>query len=568
MNTLLLRSFAAVVTAALSGALGAQSLTGRVVDPNGLPIAGIEVDPGSGSPTAITNAAGVFTISPLPADSYDVEYLPALAAPWAARMIVTSVVGATNVGDVVLQPGFALSGIAQNGAGAPLTSCNINVYSQSGEKLFTPHDGSDLAGHFSVTVPAGTWDLRVQPPLATTLLARQMEDVVVAGTVNVGVVVLPAGHAVSGTVVDQTSLVPVGNTRLRVTDSVTGERLLITNDTANTFGAFSVLVPVGMWDVDFEPPAGNTHVGRRKYGVVVGGPLALGQVKVKNGALVSGVVNGPTGPVAGADIDILDSNGSKLFSPRDITDAAGAFSIAVPTGSGYRIRVEPPTSAKLVGKLTAPVSVSGATSLGTIALAFGAPVRGVATGAGPEANAEVLFFDAIGGEVIAVGNHTDARGVCNTFLPVGAHDIDVRPEEGSYFMRTRGQIRIVDLRKRVVRFQPKPKTLRCTLTAFGTPTLAPGGTLLADILIDNRTATPLPVLMDLVVTTPSGPEIPMLTGVPLTTPTVPLSLVGTPIVVPPVPTADLGKLVRLVVRFRDPSTQEVLDSATTAFVVE
>ncbi len=568
MNTLHLRSFAAVVTAALSCALSAQSLTGRVVDPNGQPIAGIEVDPGSGSPTAITNAAGVFTISPLPTDSYDVEYLPAIAAPWAARMIVTNVVGATNVGDVVLQPGFALSGIAQSSGGVPLTSCNINVYSQSGEKLFTPHDGSDLTGHFSVTIPAGTWDLRVQPPLATTLLARQIEDVVVTGPVNVGVVTLPAGHAVSGTVVDQTSLVPVGNTRLKVTDSVTGEHLLITNDTANTFGVFSVLVPVGMWDIDFEPPVGNTHVGRRKYGVVVAGPSALGQVKVKNGALVSGVVSGPSGPVAGADIDILDSTGAKLFSPRDITDAAGAFSIAVPTGGGYRIRVEPPTNAKLVGKLSAPVSVAGATSLGTIALAPGAAVRGFVTGAGPEANAELVFLDAAGDEIVAVGNRTAGRGTCTTSLPLGLHGVDIRPEEGSYFLRTHGRVEIGDLGKSVVRFQLKPKALRCTLTALGTPTLAPGGTLLADIVIDNRTTAPLPVLMDLVVTTPSGPEIAMLTGVPLTAPTVPLSLIGTPIVVPTIPSADLGKLLRLVVRFRDPSTQEVLDSATTAFVVE
>lgn len=548
--------------------LAAQSLTGRVVSPTGQPIPGIDVDPGSGNPVGTTDALGIFSITPLPADEYDLEYLPPIGSPWAARMIVTNVAGATNVGDIVLQPGFALSGIARNGAGAGLPSCNVNVYSQSGEKLFTPHDGTDLAGNFSVTIPAGTWDVRVLPPVGAPLVPAQLEDLVVTTATSLGIVTLPNGYAVSGTVNDQQTLVPVGQTRIKATNALTGQRVVLTTETANTFGQFSVLLPIGMFDLDFEPPIGNTHVGRRKYGVLVSGALGLGQVKLKNGVLVSGTVTSPSGVLAGADIDVFDGFGTKLWTPRDITSAAGTFSIAVPAGSGYVVRVQPPVGAGLVGVTVGPTAFGGTTNLGTIALPAGTPVRGHVVGSGiAEAGAEFVFFDPTGAEVAVAGNRTDDLGTVATNLQLGHHGVLLQPAEGSFHRPARGELEVAS-NKAVIRFVLQPKRLRCTLSSPGTPTLPQGGTMLADLLIDNRTGSPLATTMDLLLATPSGGELPILMGAPLVAPTVQLPITGLPVPLPPIPTADLGKVLRLIVRFRDGTTSAILDTASTELVVE
>lgn len=552
--------------------LVAQSLSGRVVSPTGQPIAGIDVDSGGGGgggANATTDANGLFLLTPLTNQTYDVEYVPPYGGPWAARVIPTNVSGATNIGDIVLQPGFHLSGVAQTSAGAPLAGCNVNVYDQDGVKLFTPHDGTDLLGNFMVMIPAGTWDIRVQPPVATPLVPRQFEDVIATGATSLGMVTLPQGHQVTGSVNDLLNLVPIGLTRIKATDALTGERIVIVNDTANTFGQFSVLLPVGMFDVDFEPPVGNTHTGRRKYGVVVTGPVALGQVRLQNGVLVSGTVVGPGGAISGADIDVRDSFGTKLFTPRDITDATGSFSVAVPTGSGYRVVVEPPVSAGLVGLRTAALTLTGATSLGTLSLSPGTPVVGKFAGFAHEANAQVTFVDnATGDEVVTVGDRTDATGRYTTFLPLGSFAVYVHPQEGSLLSPTRDQLLVVNGNTHVASPRLQEKRLRCTLSSLGTPTLAQGGLLPIDLLIDNRTRATLATTLEVFVSLPSGVELPVLPPMSVAAPPSPLSFNGLGIAVPIVPASDTGKPLRMVVRVRDAVTQSVLDTASTEFVVE
>jgi len=568
MKTHRIPFLAALLALSALSSLSAQSLTGRVVSPTGQPIADVDVDPGSGNPIGTTDANGIFTISPLPADEYDIEYVPAFGAPWAARMIVTNVVGATNVGDVVLQPGFALSGIARNGAGAPLPGCNINVYAQDGQKLFTPRDGTDVTGNFSVTIPAGTWDVRVLPPVATLIVPQQFEDVVVTTNTSLGTVTLPNGFPVSGTVNDQQTLVPVGSTRIKATNALTGQRVLLTNDTANTFGQWSVLLPVGMFDLDFEPPVGNTHVGKRKYGVLVNGATGLGQVRLRNGVLVSGTVSGPSGPIGGADIDVVDSLGTKIFTHRDVTAATGTFSVAVPAGNGYRVRVQPPPSANLAGATIGPTNFLVSTNLGVVALVTGTSVRGrILGGATGEFDVEMAFFDTLGVEAAVAGNRTDSRGYYITNLLPGPYAVAAKTKEGSNYRDARGQVTISGP-KTLVSFTLQPKTLRCTLTGVAVPTLAQNGSMPVDVLIDNRTNTATNVLMDLVVVSPSAGELPIQTGLPLALPPGPLPINGLPVTMPTIPAADLGKVLRLVVRFRDAATTAFLDDASTEFVVE
>ena len=116
----------------------AQTLTGRVVSPALVPLAGIVVDAGSSTPVT-TDPFGVFTIgSLLLNNTYDVEFVPPFGAMWVARIVTVTITGPVNLGDVVLQPGFPLTGHVQNPAGLALPGCNLNVYNQAGVKQFTP----------------------------------------------------------------------------------------------------------------------------------------------------------------------------------------------------------------------------------------------------------------------------------------------------------------------------------------------------------------------------------------------------------------------------------------------
>lgn len=547
----------------------AQSLSGRVVSPANVPLAGIVVDAGSGSTPATTDAAGLFTITGLQnGNDYDVEYVPAAGVLWAARVVTSIVNGATNVGDVVLQPGFSVSGTARTEAGVPIAGCNLNAYTQGGVKLFTPRDGTDALGNFQIIVPAGTWDVRIVPPVGSLLVPKQFEDVAVGAAVALGNVLLPTAYLVTGTIVSQLTSVPVGNVRIRAYNALNGERIYVPVDTATTFGQFSLPLPYGLIDLELEPPVGNTHVARQVLGVAVPGPTALGQVRLQNGALLSGTVTQSGLPVAGADVDVLLADGTKVFTPRDTTAANGTFTVAVPTGVSLQVRAEPLAGSGLYGAVTAPQVVTAASSVGTIALGTGVAVTGTISGPlGAEAGASVRFFLQPGDvQVVTAGSVTDAAGNYATFVPPGSYRIEVATAEGSFGQPVQ---QFVTIGAATMWSTTVPvKLARTTLTSFGIPTVPQGGLLPINVLLHSMQPGLQTLLLDLLVELPDGTQLWILPGLPLDLPPLAFTLDAVFVPFPPIPANYLGKQIDMVFRFRDATGAVVLDQAKTPFVVQ
>jgi hypothetical protein len=569
MNRMFLVSRLLLLATLLTTPLAAQTLSGRVVSPASAPIAGIAVDAGNGSTPATTDALGSFTIAGLQVGSdYDVEFVPPIGAPWAARIVTVVITGATNIGDVVLPPGFAISGTATDAAGTPLASCNINVYEQSGAKLFTPRDGTDAAGAFSVVVPAGTWDVRVLPPVGALLVPRQVENVVVGPAVHLGTVTLPVAHLVTGSVVDQVTSVPIAQARLKIYNALTGERIHVPNDLTNLFGQFSLPLPWGLADLDIEPPVGNTHVARRLYGVPVPGPVALGPVRLQNGALLSGTVFAAGLPVAGADIDVLLPDGDKVFTPRDTTSSAGTFAVAVPIGVPLRTRIEAPAGTTLYGTVTAPVTFTAGTSLGAIHLAAGMAVSGTVTGVGgPEPAASLRFFDAATNvQVVTTSSVTDATGQYTTHVPPGTYRVFARTVEGS--TRAPAEQIVTIPAPATVDFILADKLARLALWSFGTPTLPQNGFLPVNAMLHSMVPGTQSILIDLAVELPSGVRVPVANGLWVDLPNIAFQVDFVWLPVPPVPAAYVGRVIDYVVTLRDASGLLLLDEAKTPFVVE
>lgn len=547
----------------------AQSLTGRLVSPTNVPLAGIVVDAGSGTTPATSDATGTFTLTGLQnGNDYDVEFVPPFAAPWAARMQTVVVSGVTNLGDVVLQPGFVISGVARNEAGQPLPGCNLNAYTQDGTKLFTPRDGSDALGQFAIVVPAGTLDVQVRPPVGALLVTKTIEDVVVGAAVPLGDVVLRTAYLVTGSVVDQVSGLPIGSTRLRAVDALTGERIVLPNELTNTFGQFSLPLPFGIIDIEVTPPVGNTHVARQLYGVLVFGPVALGQVRLQNGALLTGTVLRGGLPAAGVDIDVLLPDGGKIVTPRDATAADGSFAVAVPTGVALRVRAEPQVGDGSHGVVTAPTTLSGPASVGALVLPAGIAVTGVVQGPlGPESGASVRFFKLPENvQVVTSGNATGANGSYATFVPPGSYRIDVVPAEGSVAAPQSGFVTIAA--PTVWNAGLAAKSARCALTGFGTLTMPQGEWLPLNAFLHNMQPNWTTLLLDLRVELPDGTDLWIAYGLPIDLPPYPITVFAVFVPLPLVPAQFLGRPLDMVLQLRDLGGANVLDAAKTPFVVE
>lgn len=546
----------------------AQTLTGRVVSPALAPIAGIVVDAGSGSTPATTDVLGNFTISALQLNhTYDVEVVPPFGVMWAARIVPATITGAVNLGDIVLQPGFAVTGHVQNPAGLSLVGCNLNVYDQTGVKQFTPRDGTDTLGNFQIVVAAGTWDIRIVPPVGTLLVPRQFEDVVIAAPLPLGNVTLSTAYLVTGSVVDQASSLPVASTRLKIFDALTGQRIYVPTDTTNVFGQFSLPLPYGIADLVVEPPVGNTHVAKIVHGVLVPGPVALGQVRLTNGVLLSGTVTGNGNPLAGADIDVLLPDGDKVFTPRDTTAANGTFTVAVPTGIALRTRIEAPASSQLYGTVTSAATYAANANLGTVDLLTGIAVNGTVSGAGgPETGTAMHFFDTTTNVEVVATTLTDAAGQYTTYVPAGTYRIEAQTAEGS--MLQPGQQTVTVGGATTANFVLPTKLARTVVTSFGTLSVPQGGLVPINVLIHSIAPGFQTILIDLAVELPNGTRIPLLLGLPLTLPPIPFQVDFVWVPVPPIPAADLGRELDMVVTFRDATGAAVLDEGKTPFVAQ
>ncbi len=319
----------------------ADTVTGTVRNQAGLAVAGATVDiylsSGSGGTTTVlTGATGVFS-AVIAGGTYTLEFRPTTASGLAPKRMEGVVVAVTtNVGIVTLLPGFAVSGTVRNSAGVGLVSADINVYEvATGAKLFTPNDLTIAGGAFSVIVPAGLYNVRAAPPAGQILVAQLLVNVTVAAATNLGIIVLPPGVILSGTVVTATTGAPLASVDLDVDDAVTGQRIQTPGDNTNAAGVFSVIVPTGTFTVSFDPLPGVPWQGRRVFNVAVPGTTTMGIVQLQAGWIVTGSVRGPGNvPVVNADLDVDTLlGGVRLYTSNDSTAVDGTLYFVLKSSS-------------------------------------------------------------------------------------------------------------------------------------------------------------------------------------------------------------------------------------------
>jgi protocatechuate 3,4-dioxygenase beta subunit len=326
------------------------SISGRVVDPDGLAIAGAEVrieapkDPPEPAPDGIpgeplhSDAAGRYAIVGLPAFGLYVlsasaeGYLPASAEGIAVKL------GEARSLDFTLSRGATVSGRVLDSQGASIPGAEVWARGSSGGT-------SDAAGRYEIRGLQGganeitaTCRGRIRPP-------PRGIDIRDGETVEGFDIVFPAGGTIQGQVFDETGE-PVRSAEIEIHGGNRELRLV-----SDAEGGFSLQgVPPGQYSLAASKPP--SFVGRSVLAVVPGPPV---RVKLDRLARVHGIVHLPDGKPA-RDYCVqhafwrpgfgwaYEQNGSGQKQSHIVVHPTGHFDLRVPPGrnammfrtTGYR----------------------------------------------------------------------------------------------------------------------------------------------------------------------------------------------------------------------------------------
>lgn len=316
-------------------------LAGRVVDPAGEPVAGVELRvegewmvQGTGS---VSDEEGVFGFAGLhPGELTLVAQADGfLATPHALGELADGDVVEDLV--LVLDRGLALAGVVRWPDGRPALGARVEAHSSEQAWTDVPHDVSAADGSFTITglegrdydvvasaLPVGesgaerkrrkarSREVRVRPP------ALGLE------------LVLSAGTSVAGTAVDDTGA-PLGRFRV-VADEVGGSAFAPATRLRETFrAADGRFVLEDLWEGEWALSARAAGHGESAPVIVdVRGPVAGVQLVVPRAARVAGVVVGPTGvPVPRASVE---AHTDDFTSESTEADESGAFNLELAPG--------------------------------------------------------------------------------------------------------------------------------------------------------------------------------------------------------------------------------------------
>jgi 5-hydroxyisourate hydrolase-like protein (transthyretin family) len=325
-------------------------LHGRVSDASGRPWSGVELDlrrQEDGVKLMLVNkttdAQGEYQTA-VPPGTFEVRFVsPPGCRAVAAQMDSVTVGGDTRL-DRILENGFLVTAVALDSVGVPLAGAELDVIRESsGQKLYMPRDKTDAEGHLELTLAPDSYSFRFDPPSNTNLDRVTLRGIAVTEdmTVTAG---LPA-HGwvhVTGRVVD-TAGANVAGAAVQAHAVHAGEAIGARSTRTAATGAFDLALPRREIELWVAPPHGARLVARRLPPMMVEGDLALGDVVLEHGVLLTAKVTDTTNaPVHGAVLRLLTwPEGADVYAPHGETGADGVAIAALSPGR-YDATVTPP----------------------------------------------------------------------------------------------------------------------------------------------------------------------------------------------------------------------------------
>jgi len=209
--------------------------------------------------------------------------------------VITQINGSPSSGpaNVTLQPNNVTGTVFESDGTTHAQNTGVTVYVQS---TLTPVGGAntDSNGHYSLHVTDGSYIVSAQPPSGDTTDGPGSITVTVAGGVITMIngspssgpanITLPVAN-VTGTVFESNGTTHAQNTSVFVTAHGTGTPQELTSTDMN--GHYGVFLPDGTWDVNAQPPFGDSTDAPTTITVVVAG----GVITMINGNPSSGPAN-------------------------------------------------------------------------------------------------------------------------------------------------------------------------------------------------------------------------------------------------------------------------------------
>ena len=341
-------------------------VSGTVRDSTGTPVVNADLDAlesssGTLQPTPgdNTDSNGDYQIL-VPAKTYDITVTPPAGALLLPDIKTGVAISSDTTIDFTLVTGRVLSGFVRDPLSAPVVDVDLDVRDAiTGIKLITPGDNTDATGFYDVLVPNGTYDIDYQPPVLTGLAPVRLPNVVIQSDTAIDVVVVTGVH-LSGVVTHPLGAPAVG-VDLDVKDAVSGVSVPVVGDQTDPAGQFDMIVPVGLLDVEVEPPPVLHLAAQRLPGLSVTADTAL-SIDLDTGMVVSGVVRDSLGlPVAGVDVRAL-TGADTAFTPSHTTDLAGLYTIYLAPGT-YDMEYHPDSTSGLPDTLLPGVLIAGDTTI-------------------------------------------------------------------------------------------------------------------------------------------------------------------------------------------------------------
>lgn len=346
-----------VVLVALASPAFAATISGRVTDERGAPIPGVDLDffvVATGQEVSanndVTDAAGNYSTT-VANEVYDVTYTPPVGSRYAGHVERNVNLNVNQVRNVVLRDAWFVSGdVVRADDGQPAVNVDLDFEDlATGEKIFTPRDNTDLAGHYSVAVPIGIYRITFDGPAPALpsdppqLATEVREEVSVTGErdFSLPLVSMARGYAVEGEVHDSKGD-GVPGVDLDFRPAGQPGKIFTHHDNTNARGRYHVIVPAGTYDIEFHPAPGSPLAAKTRNSVAVSADVNLGVDVLPDGWAVQGFVRDPAGSgLRAVDLDFArTATGAAVATAHDDTDATGRYLVRVVTGT-YDITYTP-----------------------------------------------------------------------------------------------------------------------------------------------------------------------------------------------------------------------------------
>ncbi len=424
-------------------------ISGTVVDTSGNPQYPIDIDM-RGSNTGwldltgdFTDALGNFAVT-LPAlvDEYRIDFAMNSLVPTVFPLSMNDVFlfGDTDLGMVVMDPGFIVSASVVDQNMAPIPTIDMNAVDAQGNPVDLINDDSDINGEFSVLFPQGTWDvsLRSVDPLATANWTPfSYGQVTVTGPLTLPPAQMFPGYDVLGTVVDSMGA-PIEGANIDAEFIPSGIPIEVSGDSTGPTGSFNVLLPEGTIQLEINPPpTGPTRQSAILSLDIAAGPATdLGLIELADGVLLSGrCVDNSALPVPLVDVEIFDSvTGMPHPTIHENANLDGIFSFATDPGVYDLLLVADPAYG-LAPHFQPDVMLFSDLDLGDLVMQPGVQLSGIVTIDGIPTEAIVITVtDSITGVSPPWGTFTtNLLGEYQVSLLAGNYDLLYATPAGSSY---------------------------------------------------------------------------------------------------------------------------------------